>query len=201
VHARAAGAVAGVLIASVVFGAGCSDVDSPQSTASPLSVTGPWASEFKSAYADADSDYERGVLADGEVTAAEYEQSRNHVRSCLADSGLTIAWDDRGGFELGSKSGTYPGGFFERADPILQKCEKHWAGWIPILYEQIRRNPQKQDEAALQIACLKAAGLIDGTYTKAQWQRDNENDSLPFDGSAVEAMRCALDPLGLWYSG
>lgn len=164
-------------------------------------MTGPWASDFQTAYADAKSDFEREVLADGEITATEYEQSRNHVRSCLADSGLGIEWDERGGFALIAKNGQYPDGFFERSDPILRECESKWAGWIPILYEQVRRNPQKQDEAALQITCLRNAGLVDETYTKAQWRRDNENDALPFERRSGPATACELDPLGLWYSG
>lgn len=200
-RARAAGAAAGVIIATSACLAGCSGASEPQPSSSLLAVTGPWASEFQTAYANSKSDYERSVLADGEITATEYEQSRNHVRSCLADSGLTITWNARGGFALGSKSGEYPDDFFERNDPILQQCESKWAGWIPFLYEQVRRNPQKQDEAALQIACLKNAGLIDDTYTKDQWRKDNENDSLPFDARGDTATACELDPLGLWYSG
>jgi hypothetical protein len=200
VRVRAAGAT-GILIVMAAGLLGCSGADAPQPSVSPLSISGPWASDFQTAYAHAKSDYVRGVLADGEVSAAEYEQSRNHVRSCLADSGLTITWNERGGFELGAKNGQYPDGFFERSDPILQECETKWAGWIPVMYEQVRRNPQKQDEAALQITCLRNAGLIDETYTKAQWRRDNENDSFPFKRRSGPATACELDPLGLWYSG
>lgn len=199
-RARAAGGVAGVFIAMAACLLGCSSADSSQPTASPLSVTGPWASEFQVAYADAKSDYEREVLADGEITSAEYEQSKNHLRSCLADAGFTIAWDERGAFELGSQTGRYPDDFFERSDPVLQECEARWAGSIHFLYEQVRRNPQKQDESALQVACLLSAGLVDNSYTKDRWRRDNEEDSFPFDSRGDAAMRCQADPLGLWFA-
>lgn len=177
---------------------GCSVSDSPGANVSPLALTGPWASEFQVAHANAKSDYERQALEDGEITSAEYEQSKNHLRSCLGDAGYTITWDERGGFELGSQSGNYPDGFFERSDPVLQQCESKWTGSILYLYEQIRRNPQKKDESALQVACLAAAGLIDQTYTKDHWRRDNERAVFPFDPRADAAMRCETDPLGLW---
>jgi hypothetical protein len=199
--ARAAAGAAGVIILAAVCLVGCSSAPSQQSTASPLAATGPWADEFRTAYADAKSDFERTVLVDSEITSAEYEQSKNHLRACLADANLTITWDDRGGFELGSKRGDYPDDFFERSDPVLRQCEMRWTGAILYLYEQIRRNPLRQDESALQIACLKGGGLIDETYTKEQWRRDNENDSLPFDRRGTQATRCELDPLGLWFAG
>lgn len=197
---RAAGGVAALIVAAVCL-VGCSASDSNESKASQLSVTGPWASDFQVAHANAKSDYERSVLADGEISAAEYEQSKNHLRSCLGDAGLTITWDTRGGFELGSQSGSYPDDFFERSDPVLQQCESQWAGSILYLYEQIRRNPEKRDEDAMQVACLRSSGLIDETYTKEQWRRDNENDALPFDRRGDAATRCELDPLGLWFGG
>lgn len=197
---RAAGGVA-VVIVAVACLVGCSASDSPDQSIESLSLTGPWASDFQVAHANAKSDYERGVLKDGEITSAEYEESKNHLRSCLGDAGYTITWDQRGGFELGSKSGKYPDDFFERSDPVLQHCESKWVGSILYLYEQIRRNPEKKDESALQVACLRSAGLIDEMYTKDQWRRDNEKGIFPFDARSDAAVSCELDPLGLWYSG
>lgn len=196
-----AGGAGGVSIVVALCLVGCSSAAVPEPAASPLAVTGPWADEFRTAYADAKSDFEREVLVDGTITSAEYEQSKNHLRSCLVDANLTITWDERGGFELGSKSGDYPDDFFERSDPVLTQCESRWTGSILYLYEQIRRNPQRQDESALQVACLKTAGLVDGTYGTDQWRRDNENDAFPFDSRSDAAVRCAADPLGLWFAG
>ena len=180
--------------------AGCSSSGMAGQPSPAISVTGPWANEFTSAYASATSDYERGVLHDGAVTAAEYEQTKTHLRSCLDDSGYTITWDARGGFELGSVSGSYPEDFFERSDPVLLKCESSWAGSILYLYEHVRRNPGKRDEATIQVACLRGVGLVDATYSTRRWSQDNEKDHFPFDSQSNSARRCALDPLGLWYS-
>lgn len=195
---RVTGAIAVVLAGMAVLGAlaGCSS--STPKTAQSLSLDGPWASEFQKGFADAKSEWERDVLRDGIVTATEYQQSRAHVRSCLGDAGLTITWNESGGFSLGSKSGSYPDDFFDRADPILQQCESQWAGWIPVLFEQVRRNPEKKDEGTIQVACLKAAGLVDKTYSKQRWSRDNETGDLPFDPMSESARRCSLDPLSLW---
>jgi hypothetical protein len=166
-----------------------------------LDVSGPWAVEFQQAYAQAHSDYERGVLRDGTVTAVEYEQTKQHVRSCLGDAGYTIEWDARGGFELGSASGTYPDDFFAESDPVLRSCESRWVGSITYLFEQVRRNPEKKDEAAIQLSCLRRAGLVDPAYSRERLQRDTEKDTLPYDATSDAAQRCAVDPLGLWYTG
>lgn len=199
-RARAVGGTIAVIVAVACL-VGCSASDPPDEVVDSLSLTGPWASDFQVAHANAKSDYERGVLEDGEVSSSEYEESKNHLRSCVGDAGYTITWDERGGFELGSKNGEYPDDFFERSDPLLQVCESKWAGSILYLYEQIRRNPKKTDESTLQVTCLRDAGLVDETYTKDQWRRDNEKGTFPFDARSDGATRCDLDPLGIWYSG
>lgn len=191
----AAGVLGGVVAAGLLAGCSSPTVAEPGQT---IALDGPWASDFQKAFADANSEWERDVLRDGVVTAAEYEQSRAHVRSCLGDAGLTITWNEHGGFSLGSKSGSYPDDFLDRADPILQKCESRWAGWIPILFEQVRRNPEKKDEGTIQVSCLKSACLVDKTYNKQRWSRDNETGDFPYDSTSESARRCSLDPLSLW---
>ncbi|GAA4675187.1 hypothetical protein [Frondihabitans cladoniiphilus] len=162
-----------------------------------LGLAGPWAQQFEGAYAEADSDYERQVLRDGEVTLAEYEQTKERLQQCVGDSGYVITWDDAGGFELGSKSDRYPDDFFEKSDAVLRRCEKRWEGSIRFLYEQVRRNPDRQDEASIVVACLQKAGLVTKTYDSKSWARDNEAGRLPYDERSREAESCQLDPLGL----
>lgn len=197
-RSRVAGGIAAVGIAAVLGAlAGCSS-SPPETAAQTISLTGPWATEFQTAFANAKSVWERDVLRDGAVSASEYEQSRSHMRSCVGDAGYTITWDERGGFELGSKSEEYPDDFFDRSDRILQGCEAEWAGSIPFLFEQVRRNPDRKDEATIQVACLASAGLVDDTYSAQRWRRDNEQDAFPFDALSDAAVRCAADPLALW---
>lgn len=192
----AGGLILSLAISACVVGCSPSTASTPESPS--ISLSGPWASEFETAFSNAGSDHERAVLRDGTVTSVEYEQTKSSLRSCLADSGYTIDWDERGGFELGSSTSDYPDDFFERSDPILQECEKRWSGSIMFLFEQTRRNPQKKDEATIQTACLKAAGLVDETYSKRRWKHDNETGILPYDSMSEEALRCATDPLALW---
>lgn len=193
---------AGVAVLLVISAglAGCSTLDEKAPATSLIPLEGPWAAQFQTAFAKSRSSYEKGVLRDGVVTPAEYEQTKNRLRSCLDDSGYSIAWDERGGFELGSKTGSYPDDFFERSDPVLQQCESEWTGSILYLFEQVRRNPDKKDEAGIQVACLASAGLVDASYSKQRWARDNEKDDFPFDTASKEAIRCSTDPLGLWFT-
>lgn len=196
---RAAGRWAVVAVTALCL-VGCSSAVARSEEAPELSLSGPWADQFQAAYGRAESVYEKEVLRDGVVTPVEYEQSRNRLRSCLSDSRYTIEWDARGGFSLGAADESYPDDFFEQSDPVLQKCEAAWSGSILYLFEQVRRNPAKQDEAALQVACLKSAGLVDATYAKQRWTHDNERDDFPFDATSKEAVRCSVDPLGIWYA-
>ncbi|WIA96846.1 hypothetical protein [Curtobacterium sp. MCBA15_004] len=195
--------VRSVVIAFLVSGSvvGCSATATPTDAArgGPRGFEGPWAAQFETAYAGAHSAYERDVLRDGAVSVAEYEQTRSHVASCLADAGYKITYDATGGFELGSEDGSYPDDFFEHSDPVLQTCERRWDGSIRFLYEQVRRNPEQLDEAAIAVRCLRAAGLVDGSYTDDRWNEENARDDWSFDALDPAAEACRLDPLGRWY--
>lgn len=164
-----------------------------------LGLEGPWAQQFETAYASATTGYERAVLEDGDVTPAEYSQTRSHIERCLADSGLTITWDDRGGFELGSADGEYGDDYFDRSDPVLRKCEKRWDGSIRFLYEQVRRNPDQRDEATIMVACLRSSGVVPDGYDEQRWERENASGAWSYNDRSEEAQRCAVDPLGLWF--
>lgn len=197
-------AVVVTLALTLSFGlAGCtsSAAVTDEKEAAPRDFDGPWGSEFASAYSAADSDFERGVLSDGQVTAQEASESRGHIERCLADAGLTIDWDAFGGLELGAVDGDYSGDFFARSDPVLRNCEQRWEGSIRVLYERVRRNPDKQDEAGIAVRCLQAAGLVDSKYSERRWRTDSERDEWPFDQWSAEAQRCRVDPLGLWFDG
>lgn len=192
-----------VVIAAVAASVlvGCTSTGSPErsDTGSSLGLTGPWAGQFETAYATADSAYERDVLRDGKVTVSEYEQTRAHVASCLGDSGYTITYDAVGGFELGSEDDDYPEDFFERSDPVLRECERRWDGSVRFLHEEVRRNPDGLDEAAITVRCLRAAGLVDASYSERRWDEENARGQWSFDDRDPAAETCRLDPLGLWY--
>jgi hypothetical protein len=50
--------------------------------------SGPWAEEFRKAYAQAPDDLTRGILFDGVITEAEVSESTEDYRKCLVGQGF-----------------------------------------------------------------------------------------------------------------
>jgi hypothetical protein len=161
-------------------------------------LDGPWAQEFADAIAKSTSAAEREVLADGVVTQEELEDAHSGVRRCLADSGLEIHYFPDGGFETSGPNGAVSTMPFEKSDSILQACEGRYDTWITFLYEQTRRNPEQRDEATIEVACLRRSGVVDTSYSRADWQAENDTGAFSFDATSKRAKDCALDPLALW---
>jgi hypothetical protein len=196
---RAVSALVVVAVACWMSGCTRAEVSQPDHEASAsLRDAGPWEDDFREALASGVSDYEASILEDGRVTASELEDAHDHVRSCLTDSGLDINYFPDGGFELLARSGRYPDGFFERSDPVLGACEKRYDEYVTMLFEETRRNPEKQDDAKITVACLRRAGIVGKDYTERRWRSEYDEGVFSFDDSDPRARQCDLDPLGLW---
>jgi hypothetical protein len=200
-HGRVATAIACAAVVSLGL-PGCVRTEDPRATpasaVASLTAGGPWTDEFREALRQGVSPYEAAVLSDGEVTAAELEDAHHHVRQCLRESGLGIEYDPDGGFELSSRDGKYPDDFFKRSDPVLRACEERYDEHVTMLFEETRRNPEKQDEAEITVACLRRAGLVGKDYTERKWRAENDTGVFSFDEYDMRAEQCRLDPLGLW---
>jgi len=187
--------VAVVMIAPLT---GCADSGDPVAGSSPVSDA-PWADEFASAMSGA-SDYERSVLEDGVVTPAELVEAQSKKRSCLKDAGYR--WD----IEEDGTSSLDP--ISERAvsptrmlNGVLQECSRRFDQNVTVLFDEVRRNPQREDEARIMVACLREVGLVDRSYTERDWRRDDDRGVYPFGTSSEAFVGCRLDPLRLWRSG
>jgi hypothetical protein len=200
-HGRVMAVIAGAAVVSIGL-AGCTGGQQRRaastSDARSLTATGPWADEFRNALQHGVSSYEAAILRDGEVTPAELEDAHHHVRQCLGESGLDIAYATDGGFELESRDGKYPDDFFEWSDPVLRACEERYDQYVTMLFEETRRNPQKQDEAAITVRCLQKAGLVGKDYSERKWRAEYDAGVFSFPEYDVAAKQCTLDPLGLW---
>jgi hypothetical protein len=69
------------------------------------------------------------------------------------------------------------------------------------LFNEVRRNPEKQDDAEITVACLKEAGLVTKAYSEREWRDEDDKGVYSYDQWAPEAVQCRLDPLGLWRHG
>ncbi len=155
---------------------------------------GPWADWFTTVFTSENAtDAQRAILADEEITDAEYTQVRGDFARCLEDLGLTVQLQPDGGFTIDDDGGLSEAQITGDAVPT---CEARTVGSVAMLYEQIRRNPEQKDEATIVVACLKDAGIVGSAYTAAEYRRDlDAYTGLDWDASAVRS--CVDDPLGL----
>ncbi len=155
---------------------------------------GPWADWFTTVYtSEHATDAQREILADGEITDAEYAQVRGDFARCLEDLGLEVQLSPDGGFTIDDDGGLSETQITGDAVPT---CEARTVGSVAMLYEQIRRNPEQKDEATIVVACLKDAGIVGAAYTAAEYRRDlDAYAGLDWDASEVRS--CVDDPLGL----
>lgn len=199
--------IVGLLAASAL--AGCTSPPQPtvnptiavphQSAPAPLvtysgdvpTFTGPWADMFSSAYRHSTTDKQRQALSDNVVTAQEYSELRNDFVGCVGNYGGKVTLAAGGGFtvELGSLTS-------EQVDnDVVPTCEAETVGYVGALYEQLTRNPDRQDEGLIVVQCLRDARIVGAAYSPAQYAKDlSSNSGLNWNDPAV--LRCGKDPLG-----
>ncbi|QWS32690.1 hypothetical protein [Curtobacterium aetherium] len=162
---------------------------------------GPWSAEFAQARGEA-SPYERKVLTDGVVTAAELSDSHRRVQSCMHDGGFDLEWSEENTYEVTPSDGS---ALTEGVDAALEKtrlaCLDRWDHSITYLFTETRRNPEKQDDAKITAACLRTSGLVGPDYTERRWRSEHDTGTFSFDEYDPAAVQCRLDPLGLWRQG
>lgn len=182
--------------------AGCTSgpTDARHDTRSAL-ADDPWGAEFAQAR-DEGSPYERNVLADGVVTAAEVIESHRRVQTCMRGGGFDLEWTEENTYEVTASDGSE---LTKDVDAALEQlrlaCLDRWDHSITYLFTETRRNPEKQDDAKITAACLRKSGLVGADYTERRWRSENDTGSFSFDEYDPAAVQCRLDPLGLWRQG
>ncbi|MCD4558114.1 hypothetical protein [Schaalia sp. lx-100] len=154
--------------------------------------TGPYAKEMAEAYASA-SDYFKAVIADEQVSDAEYRESQERAAQCLRDNGFTgVAYSPRGGGSIDSRTDISE----EEEKKLHIDCEEK-AGLIDteIWYWKLRTNPDNVDWPAAERDCLVQAGFLEKGSSVADMNR--WYDSADPRVSSPEAHECASDPLHL----
>ncbi|GAA3340593.1 hypothetical protein GCM10017714_20950 [Curtobacterium pusillum] len=159
---------------------------------------GPWAEEFAASSEHA-SEFETAILRDGVITPAELEEAQSRKRRCMLDAG--IIWDI---FDDGtSQAEAADGGALGPTDEVhavLDRCARRFDRSVTYLFNEIRRNPERQDEAKITVTCLRNAGVVGPEYDELRWRADDEEGTYPFDVYDARVEECRLDPLGLWRS-
>lgn len=164
-----------------------------------VAAAGPWAQEFGESLADV-SEYESAVLEDGRITAAELTDAQARDRACMRDAGYDLQDADDGTSSVSRLDGRdLPA--TDVVNAVKQRCAARFDRNITFLYNEVRRNPEKQDDAKITAACLRRSGIVDKGYTERQWRAENDTGQFSFNDYAPAAAQCRLDPLGLWRDG
>ncbi|MGD9959444.1 hypothetical protein [Nocardioides sp.] len=148
----------------------------------------PYYSDIVTASRTADSDFEREVLSDGEVTRSEYEESVARYVKCANGQGVTINPVKQGDLY------TYELGAGASAEKVADECSVGTTQKIEAFYGALVQNPTKGDMMQLIAACLSSSGLAPKGYDKAAFTADSESGSFPFDAEDPRFGECHLDP-------
>lgn len=169
-----------------------SDVDVPE-------FSGPWAGEFANVYRRTQTDFERAILEDGEISDQEIAEAKDKFRTCLSDYGFSnIVMGDDGSFSVTNPADLDAGAAEERVSTCSVESGEQT---VLALHSWIRRNPDNLDENTIMAACLVNKGVVDVAYTAEDYARDVPTLRFPYlagvDG-ATAFNECNADPLGLF---
>lgn len=118
------------------------DAPTPAAGEAPT-FTGPFAATYTQFYNDTSSDLVRGVLADEEVTDAEYAAMTDRFAACLADHGITFGGFDQ---DAGFTTSIAPDGGDTHA--LVSGCSaSSGEQWIGALYTFAHQAPEGPDAA------------------------------------------------------
>ncbi|QTX03531.1 hypothetical protein [Agromyces archimandritae] len=162
------------------------------------SFDGPYASEFRDAWTNYGNPFVHGVIADEEISDAEFAEILARLTTCVEGAGMLVTSHDAHGYRVDMNGrGEDP----EPANADLDACDME-SGWFPlsIIRAQMQSNPQNEDMNEIMAACMVQNGVVADGYTAKEFARDNPERSFPFldpktgDRAFTE---CQNDPLGL----
>lgn len=162
---------------------------------------GPYATEFAHVFAKTKSEFVRKVLADEQITDAEYAEMEERFTTCLDGVGITFD-----GFQPDGSYHTSPAPNGGDTKAIVDKCSMDsGATEIGMLHDIMAVNPDNQDLPTLIAKCLVGTGKVPADYSRDAYESDLQGRfanpaTLPTDlRAALET--CSSDPLGLMTHG
>jgi len=167
--------------------------------------TGPWAEQLRYEFASSSAEFARLALADGVITDQELSEVQTRFASCLTDFGFTkINFSNGGAFSLSPpakyQTSDTTSALFRESQDLVKRCRDD-SGFIQVsnMYWQMRRNPTKQNEAAIIAACLVRSGAVEKGYDAQAYQNDIANNTGPINEASPDWpywQKCNADPLG-----
>lgn len=135
----------------------------------------------------ATSDFEREVLADGEISDQEFQASRELFKTCMEEKGYGVSLGpiDNATTSIELKD---PNMTEEQMDADWDRCSIGTTKVVEGIFSLIRENPTNEDRIQLLVDCMVRNELVPAGYTKADLDNlSNEIRTLAFRG-------CSDDP-------
>jgi hypothetical protein len=168
-----AGGVAGLLVLG-----GCGQGPGEDAAQSPVATEG--------LVDDDDGDFVRDVLADGEVTEAEYAEAKERTLACLAEeAGMEGSYVPDG--ISGQEGLVYDGDYEMTPDQLTadRKCHSKWMGQILEIHNEHMVNPFNEDMEALTVECLIVTGLAPEGFTVGDLRELHERQTVDFGPEGI----------------
>lgn len=141
----------------------------------------PYAQEFEDALSLELSDFEREVLADGQVTREEYDEAHERWLQCMEEAyppetGIIVGLEeDQDG--LYSTTTHIPANLrdsfdHDARDRIYDACARGTIDIVAGMYNSIAANPDDSSYEEMVFACLHDRGLVEDWYTLDHMKAD-----------------------------
>lgn len=168
--------------------------DDTQTLLARPDFSGPYAAEFAEAWDESANEFVRSVIADQEISDAEWAELGSRMTSCLAQWGIEF----RGFGERGDYT-TSPGPLGDdETERVLETCERETGEqWLHLLHLSLRTNPENIASEILITDCMVRNGIVARGYTKDDYLRDVGTMSFPYTASGAGQegfVRCNDDP-------
>jgi hypothetical protein len=159
---------------------------------------GPYAAEFAAAYERATTDFEREVLADGAITALQYEEAHQRWLACMRDlyprSGdisPALERDEHGiySYTVGAAPGLLDDELDADIDNAMVRCYEGTVDLIATLYNDVTRNPENKTPSEAALECLHGRSLVPDGYSEDNLMADIVADipgAIPTTGPIPE---------------
>jgi hypothetical protein len=158
---------------------------------------GPYADEFAQYYRTSTSDFVRQVLADEQITDAEYAEMTTQLSSCLADQGITLNSISPA---EGMNTSLAPNGGDTHA--IVDGCStESGEDSIGALRDFMAVNPDNLDTLTITADCLVKSGTVPPGYSADDLSTDITGQFADVESLSPDLheafVSCTADPLGL----
>ncbi|KAA8815578.1 hypothetical protein BW13_10450 [Bifidobacterium sp. UTCIF-37] len=167
--------------------------------------SGPYASDFRHNYETTSSELAKGILRDGKITDAEFEEFIDRYTSCMSSQGVNWSYTDNGE-ELRGASGDMSQEALTKATDACH-AQTGYMELVP-LYQSLQSNPDnlsRNELMKLSLACLQKHGLADQGLTVQEYETiyDDNDRYMDMFGKYMEQsspdyrhfLACSQDPV------